>query len=193
MTTEKRNEKDFLPAGRADFVKRMQFCVTKAGNPTALARLSGLTAPAINDYLKGKSDPSRERTIAIAKAAGVSVNWLTTGEGMPEPSISEALEYEQSQTQRKATASSEKLAFGMRENYPGEHDEILARNQRMMRGQGMNEHYGANPYAGQSAMQLPVGPRRIATILSEGQLSEKELEALISQLQLQLKVIRDFS
>ncbi len=35
----------------------------------------------IGKYLSGKSDPSRERLVKLAEAAGISIRWLATGEG----------------------------------------------------------------------------------------------------------------
>lgn len=68
---------------RTDFVQRMQFCVDKCKNLSELSRLSGVGRTTLNDYLTGSSDPTREKLIAIAKAAGVSLAWLATGEGSP--------------------------------------------------------------------------------------------------------------
>lgn len=65
----------------AAFQMRMQECADEAGNPAALARAAGISHPVISDYLNGVSEPSRLRLISIAKAAGVSVEWLATGEG----------------------------------------------------------------------------------------------------------------
>ena len=62
-----------------DFKDRMYIAAKLAGNATELARRSGISRRAIGTYLSGASDPTRERLIAIAKASGVSVEWLATG------------------------------------------------------------------------------------------------------------------
>ncbi len=41
---------------------------------------------AFRKWLKGEAEPSRERLVALARAAGVGVAWLAEGEG-PEPSF----------------------------------------------------------------------------------------------------------
>lgn len=61
------------------FVGRMRIAAQYAGNATRLAEATGISRRAIAEYLAGKSDPNRSRLIAIAKAAGVSVEWLATG------------------------------------------------------------------------------------------------------------------
>lgn len=48
------------------------------------AKKSGLSEGAIRQYLKG-GEPGIEKVIAIANATGVSVGWLATGDGQPEP------------------------------------------------------------------------------------------------------------
>lgn len=64
-----------------EFQKRMQICVDAVGNASALARAAGISNPVIGDYLSGASEPTRPRLVNIARAAGVSVEWLATGTG----------------------------------------------------------------------------------------------------------------
>ncbi len=70
--------------GRADssFKERMSIAAKLAGNATELSRRTGISRRAIGTYLSGASDPTRERLVSIAKASGVSVEWLATGRGM---------------------------------------------------------------------------------------------------------------
>lgn len=63
------------------FIQRMKILVDRAGNANRLADLTGISRRAIGTYLSGESDPSRERLVRLAKAAGVGVTWLATGEG----------------------------------------------------------------------------------------------------------------
>lgn len=64
-----------------DFKNRMSIAANLAGNATELSRKTGISRRAIGTYLSGTSDPTRERLIAIAKVAGVSLEWLATGYG----------------------------------------------------------------------------------------------------------------
>ncbi|MDX2094329.1 MAG: S24 family peptidase [Alphaproteobacteria bacterium] len=72
-----------LTSDRIAFIERLNFCVDKVGSVAALARASGISAPTIADYMAG-SDPSRERVVAMARAASVSFLWLGVGEGTPD-------------------------------------------------------------------------------------------------------------
>ncbi len=46
----------------------------------------GVSPSAFRKWLKGEAEPSRERLVALADAASVSVGWLARGEG-PEPQL----------------------------------------------------------------------------------------------------------
>ena len=48
-----------------------------------LARAIGVSPSAFRKWLKGEAEPSRERLVALAHAAGVGVAWLAEGEGPP--------------------------------------------------------------------------------------------------------------
>lgn len=63
----------------------MKVLIDQVGSAEKLARLSGMSSRVIGKYLSGDTDPSRERLIALARAAGVTVEWLATGEGMMRP------------------------------------------------------------------------------------------------------------
>lgn len=144
-----------LSSIRQDFVTRLEQCVEQAGNVAALSRLCGISTATIWDYLAGKSDPTREKVIAIAQSLGISAGWLATGEGNPP-----------SRNTRSYTSptQSEPTAF---------YDS---------RGQMPPGH----------TIRLPIGPGESVEVVSKKELTEKQLEALILQLQLQLKVMRDF-
>ena len=47
----------------------------------SFARAAGVSETVLRKYLSGESTPNLERLLAIARAAGVSVAWLATGEG----------------------------------------------------------------------------------------------------------------
>jgi transcriptional regulator with XRE-family HTH domain len=65
---------------RSAFVTRMREVVEKVGGVGELARLSGLSRRAIQNYLAGSNDPSREMLVRMARVAGVGVGWLAAGE-----------------------------------------------------------------------------------------------------------------
>jgi len=65
----------------ARFQHRIATVIRRAGGVSALAAASGLSTRVIAKYRNGESDPSRERLVAIARAAGVTVDWLATGNG----------------------------------------------------------------------------------------------------------------
>src|SRR5208282_1911807 len=63
------------------FSVRLRKLATFVGGPKQLSERSGLSRAVIGKYLSGKSDPSRERLVKLADAAGISIRWLATGEG----------------------------------------------------------------------------------------------------------------
>nr|WP_294528408.1 helix-turn-helix transcriptional regulator [uncultured Rhodopila sp.] len=77
---------DTRPAGadRLAFVGRLQTILTHWPSADRLARAMGVSPSAFRKWLKGEAEPSRERLIALARAAGVGVAWLAEGEG-PAP------------------------------------------------------------------------------------------------------------
>ncbi len=86
MSPERENESS-ANAPRADreaFVARLQRIVRHWRSAERLARTMGVSPSAFRKWLKGEAEPSRERLIALADAAGVGVAWLATGEG-PSP------------------------------------------------------------------------------------------------------------
>ncbi len=61
-----------------DRVKKLAEIV---GGAEELGRRTGTSGRMIAHYSKGETEPSRDRLIALANAASVSVLWLATGEG----------------------------------------------------------------------------------------------------------------
>lgn len=47
----------------------------------SFAKRAGVSEGVVRKYVKGDAEPTVSRLIAMANAAGVSVNWLATGEG----------------------------------------------------------------------------------------------------------------
>ena len=71
-------------AEKLAFVARLQTILTHWPSADRLARAMGVSPSAFRKWLKGEAEPSRERLVALARAAGVGVAWLAEGEG-PEP------------------------------------------------------------------------------------------------------------
>lgn len=76
-----------LEPGEADgaFQSRMNILISQAGGPSSLAQKSGLSRRVIDKYRSGESDPSRTRLVALARAGGVTIEWLATGNGSMAP------------------------------------------------------------------------------------------------------------
>ncbi|AFL76190.1 XRE family transcriptional regulator [Thiocystis violascens] len=60
---------------------RIRKCAELAGSGDELARKTGIPRRSLETYLSGNAEPKTFRLAAIAKAAGVWVDWLATGEG----------------------------------------------------------------------------------------------------------------
>lgn len=67
--------------GKEIFGERVGIVANLVGGQAELARRTGISTVSISSYMKGESDPSRERLVAMAEAANVSLFWLATGEG----------------------------------------------------------------------------------------------------------------
>lgn len=64
------------------------------GNVSELARQAGIKPPSAKRWLTGESDPQMSNLIKLARAAGVNVQWLATGEGAQYPSQSHSMSQE---------------------------------------------------------------------------------------------------
>jgi phage repressor protein C with HTH and peptisase S24 domain len=78
-----------LPGERSAFIGRLQMVLRQWPSADRLARATGVSPSAFRKWLRGEAEPSRERLVALAQAAGVSVGWLASGEG-PEPRLRSA-------------------------------------------------------------------------------------------------------
>lgn len=74
-----RNEKPDTPPDLA-FGSRVKEVCAVVGGRKEMATLTGISKSAIDKYAQGQSDPSRSALMAMARAAGVSLQWLATGE-----------------------------------------------------------------------------------------------------------------
>lgn len=68
-----------------DLAERIRQCAEIAGSGDELARLTAIPRRALEYYLTGQSEPKIGRCVEIARAVGVDVGWLATGEGIQFP------------------------------------------------------------------------------------------------------------
>jgi phage repressor protein C with HTH and peptisase S24 domain len=73
-------------AENSAFVERLHTILSHWPSADRLARAMGVSPSAFRKWLKGEAEPSRERLVALAHAAGVGVSWLAEGQG-PAPSF----------------------------------------------------------------------------------------------------------
>jgi phage repressor protein C with HTH and peptisase S24 domain len=71
---------------QAGFVARLQLVVRQWPSADRLAKATGVSPSAFRKWLKGVAEPSRDRLVALAEAAGVDVSWLAQGQGA-EPDL----------------------------------------------------------------------------------------------------------
>ena len=71
-------------ADQAEFVARLQLVAAEWPSADRLAKATGVSPSAFRKWLKGEAEPSRDRLVALASAAGVELAWLAQGDG-PEP------------------------------------------------------------------------------------------------------------
>lgn len=71
---------------RAAFAGRLRIILRHWPSADRLARTVGVSPSAFRKWLKGEAEPSRERLVALADAAGVNIAWLARGDG-PEPRL----------------------------------------------------------------------------------------------------------
>jgi phage repressor protein C with HTH and peptisase S24 domain len=68
-------------AEKTAFVERLRTILTQWPSADRLAREMKVSPSAFRKWLKGEAEPSRERLVALARAAGVGIAWLADGEG----------------------------------------------------------------------------------------------------------------
>ena len=66
------------------FGERISLAIGRAGGAKKMAEKTGMSTSVLRSWRAEKSDPSRTSLVKVARAAGVSVEWLATGEGDPD-------------------------------------------------------------------------------------------------------------
>lgn len=61
--------------------ERIRQCADIAGSGDELARITAIPRRTLEYYLTGQSEPKVARCVEIAKAVGVDIGWLASGEG----------------------------------------------------------------------------------------------------------------
>lgn len=84
MPVKRRPTSPSAGADQAGFVARLQLVAAEWPSADRLAKATGVSPSAFRKWLKGEAEPSRDRLVALASAAGVGLAWLALGEG-PEP------------------------------------------------------------------------------------------------------------
>jgi len=73
-----------------EFRRRLHLIMQQFGSVADLARAVGVSDNAIYKWVSGRGQPSMISLVNLAKAAGVSVEWLATGRGVPAKSTADA-------------------------------------------------------------------------------------------------------
>ncbi|MBF0454984.1 MAG: helix-turn-helix domain-containing protein [Magnetococcales bacterium] len=70
---------------KSEISERFRLIFGERGAPDAISEKVGVPARTLLNYLNGKSEPKASVAAALAKEAGVNVEWLITGEGPMQP------------------------------------------------------------------------------------------------------------
>ncbi|MCF8064421.1 MAG: helix-turn-helix domain-containing protein [Desulfarculaceae bacterium] len=87
MSTKKASHKDKKPTSGDSardlkgFVDRLRVIAEPLGGPYALIKKAGFSPGATHKWLSGNSEPGLYKIVAVAKVAGVRLEWLATGQG----------------------------------------------------------------------------------------------------------------
>jgi phage repressor protein C with HTH and peptisase S24 domain len=89
-------------ADQAGFVSRLQFVVRQWPSADRLAKTAGVSPSAFRKWVKGIAEPGRDRLVALAEAAGVTVSWLAQGVGAEPDQLTLANRARSSQSPERA-------------------------------------------------------------------------------------------
>ena len=70
------------------FFERIRETINLIGNKNKASAQMGIAVSSVARWYRGESDPSRTNLVKLARAAGVNVQWLATGEGAQYPTQS---------------------------------------------------------------------------------------------------------
>ena len=89
-----KSKQDHFPSYRSELGNRLREVENRFANRAEAAKAAGVAKSTLQNWIEGKSDPSFEGMVRLAKAAGINFAWLASGEGAmflddkatPEPS-----------------------------------------------------------------------------------------------------------
>lgn len=81
MTTARHSTVREAEANSDSFPIRMNTLISAIGSAAEIARRCGFSEAVVRSWRDGKSDPSRERLLALCEGTGVSLFWIADGKG----------------------------------------------------------------------------------------------------------------
>lgn len=78
-------------------------------------REAGVSETVLRKYLSGKSEPGRRALVAMARAGGVSVEWLVTGRKCPQPHMDRIAEPDAAYEPRSLDAARDEVLSAAQE------------------------------------------------------------------------------
>lgn len=69
------------PTETGGFSARIGALIRTYGGASQIARMCGFSEGVVRSWRDGRSDPSRERCLALARGLGISLLWLVAGDG----------------------------------------------------------------------------------------------------------------
>ncbi|MES9873114.1 MAG: helix-turn-helix domain-containing protein [Candidatus Sedimenticola sp. 6PFRAG7] len=87
MTQKKKSDYEVILEGANSdaFSERIKELIGDFNSAANLARACGFSEAVVRKWRDGKSEPSREKLVAIALNTGVTLEWLATGYGPKHP------------------------------------------------------------------------------------------------------------
>lgn len=74
-----------VEAGKVDaFGERISIAIQRVGGATRMAEMASVSTSVLRKWRAGQSEPQLTSLVSMARAAGVTVEWLATGEGSPD-------------------------------------------------------------------------------------------------------------
>ncbi|QDA13752.1 helix-turn-helix transcriptional regulator [Pasteurella multocida subsp. multocida] len=141
-----------------DFAERLQWILKERfnGNNSEFAKAVGVAVTSLNRWLIGEADPSRSNLIKTAKASGVSLEWLATGEEEQlKKTIERSAEKGEGLTEEPVTMIASYSSVNVSAGF-GSFNE------------GVTKVDGREPYANKLLQNLRVTPERCAVFWANG-------------------------
>ena len=83
IVSKKRSKGKFSPGGENDLLRQRISEIASEMTVAGLAKASGIGKPLIYSYVSGTKSPAAANLVALANAAGVSLDWLAGRPGAP--------------------------------------------------------------------------------------------------------------